>query len=132
MAILLIFDHDKYHPDPEKSQRACFRRGDVVEVFDDDKPCVIPPAAPWLIVMAKGLSVENAKRLMKPAIDTKIFDTSFRAKTRAREFVVPVDDLPKKIADELAKRRYVEVDWSEIHRHVTSKVTGETLADTLR
>lgn len=50
MAKLLVFDRDNTHSDPEKEYRGCYKKGYVVETFEDTKPYVNPPQPPFLIL----------------------------------------------------------------------------------
>lgn len=48
MAILLIIDQDRTHKDPVKDARGCWKRGMVVQVFEDDQSSITStPSAPW-------------------------------------------------------------------------------------
>ena len=61
MAILLIIDEDHHHKDPEKDARGCYKRGMVVQVFEDGTPCVDKPNPPFVIVNVPGVSKADAE-----------------------------------------------------------------------
>ena len=61
MAIFLIKDRDATHADPAKD-RLCYKRGDVVEVFEDTKPLVLPPQPPFVIVKIAGVTKAQAEK----------------------------------------------------------------------
>ena len=63
MAILLVKDCDASHLNPDKDQM-CYKRGDIVEVFEDSKPYVVPPAPPFLIVQVPGPTKAQAAAYM--------------------------------------------------------------------
>jgi len=50
MAKLLVYDKDNFHADPDKEYRGCYKKGYIVEVFEDSKPHVNPPQPPFLIL----------------------------------------------------------------------------------
>ena len=56
MAILLVFDHDNVHTDSEKDYRGCYKKGYIVQVFEDGTPYVNPPAVPFLILQITGVT----------------------------------------------------------------------------
>ena len=61
MAILLIYDRDNTHKNPEKAARGCYKRGMVVQVFEDGTPCVKEPLPPFVIVNVPGVSKADAE-----------------------------------------------------------------------
>ena len=38
MAKLLVYDKDNFHADPDKEYRGSYKKGYIVEVFEDSKP----------------------------------------------------------------------------------------------
>lgn len=73
MAILLIIDRDNTHPDPVKDARGCWKRGMVVQVFEDGTPCVKEPKPPFVIVHVPGVSKADAEAKYMAA-ETKTTD----------------------------------------------------------
>ena len=63
MTELLIKAIDATHPDPEKDRRGCYKRGDIVQVYEDGR-CTEPPSpdSKMVIVKVPGLSVELARK----------------------------------------------------------------------
>jgi len=78
MAILMIFDKDNIHADPEKEYRGCWKKGYVVEVFEDGKPYVNPPTAPFVILEVTGVTKAQAEQYM--ASWTRVVDYSVIAR----------------------------------------------------
>jgi len=79
MAILLGYDKDNTHPDPEKEYRGCYRKGYVVEVFENDKPYVNPPQPPFFILSIPELTkaqVENYMGQWQRAITYNVLQRS--------------------------------------------------------
>jgi len=50
MAKLLVYEKDNVHIDADKEYRGCYKKGYIVEVFEDSKPHVDPPQPPFLIL----------------------------------------------------------------------------------
>jgi len=50
MAKLLVYDKDNTHADPDKEYRGSYKKGYIVEVYEDSKPHVSPPQPPFLIL----------------------------------------------------------------------------------
>ena len=65
MAILLVFDHDNTHADPEKEYRGCYKKGYIVQVFEDGTPYVNPPAPPFLILQITGITQAQVEEYQK-------------------------------------------------------------------
>lgn len=122
MAIFLVMDRDKVNlSDSVKSERGCYKLGDIVEVFDDDKPCVIPPAEPFYIIKISGLSKADALKFIEPVMDETFTDAPVMVKRR--KYQVPIDDLPVKVKEALKDKRYIEIEWKTVREYVIDKVT---------
>jgi len=79
MAILLVFDHDNVHTDIEKDYRGCYKKGYIVQVFEDGTPYVNPPAAPFLILQITGVTkaqVEEYQNDWRRTIDYTVVQRS--------------------------------------------------------
>jgi len=75
----MIYDKDNLHADPEKEYRGCYKKGYVVEVFEDDKPYVNPPAHPFVILQVTGVTkaqVENYMNQWQRAITYNVIQRS--------------------------------------------------------
>lgn len=138
MPILLIKDRDATHWNPEKDLRGCYKRGDIVEVFDDSRygretlpgsgvyvvdPVFIaenPIAPPFYIVKVTGVTLERAKRLMEPDTDPAAPETT----VRRRRFRLRADDVPLTVRTALQTDRFVEVTALQIQNYIRNKRTG--------
>lgn len=132
MAIFLVMDRNKVNAlDATKDVRGCYKLGDIVEVFEDDKPCVIPPAEPFYIVKVAGLKVADALKYMEPQYNTttETVDGVSREKqvmVRRRLYHIPIDLLPRAVKTALTEKRYYETTWATVSKFVTNKITLDT------
>jgi len=133
MAIFLIKDRDATNPDPVKDQRGSYKRGNIVEVFEDDTPCVIPPAPPFMIVKVTGLTKAQAEKYTQP--ETEIINVPMTEEnptgketitTRRRAFQILVDNLPANFLAKLKTNRYVEVTFNQVRTYIKNLKTGLT------
>lgn len=125
MAILVIFGRNNTHSDPVKDQRGCWKLGDVVDVFEDDKPVVRPPAPPFYIVKISGVTKTQVEKYLAP--ETRTVTVEGREETeiiRRRLYGISVADIPAAIRNQLQSNRYVEVSWAQIRQYVRNKLTG--------
>jgi len=79
MAILLVFDHDNIHTDTEKDYRGCYKKGYIVQVFEDGTPYVNPPAPPFLVLQITGVTkaqVEEYQKDWRRTIDYTVVQRS--------------------------------------------------------
>lgn len=61
MARLLVFDRDNAHADPAVDRDACYKRGDVVYVAEDDHVfSALEQQEPFRIVDVPGLAADHA------------------------------------------------------------------------
>jgi hypothetical protein len=119
MAIFLVYDHSNFNIRTEKDQ-ACYKLGDIVEVFDDDKPCVIPPAEPFYLVKVTGLSRKDALRYIEPQWDDE--DPQRPVMLRRRLYHIPIDLIPKSVKDKIRQDRYIEIPWSQARNYILDKI----------
>ena len=125
MAILVIFGRNNIHADPVKDARGCWKLGDVVDVFEDDKSVVRPPAAPFYIVKITGVTKAQVKKYLAP--ETRVVTVEGREEIevlRRRLYGISVADIPAAIRNQLQTNRYVEVSWAQIRQYVRNKLTG--------
>ena len=127
MAIFLIMDRNKVNiQDSVKDTRGCYKLGDIVEVFDDTTPCILPPAEPFYIIKVTGLSKADALKYTESEYD--ITDPSKPVPVRRRLYSIPIDLLPKAIKTKLQKDRYYEIDWKTVSSFITNKRTLDNAA----
>ena len=122
MAILLIKDSDAVHADPVKDLRGCYKRGDVVQVFEDGTQCVIPPAPPFYIVELTGLSKLQAEKYVQSDVDRT--DPENPITLRRRRFGLVIADIPLAVRQDLQTNRYIKRPWSQVRAFVKDKITG--------
>ena len=60
MSISLISNKDNTHSDPVKDRSGCYKVGYIIQNFEDDTPCVIPPAEQFLILKVSGVTKAEA------------------------------------------------------------------------
>lgn len=133
MALLLIYDKNNTHPDPIKDQRGSYKRGDIVQIFEDSTPCVLPPAPPFVIIKVSGITKAQAEKYIQPEmgiIDVPISELAPDGKqtgiVRRRAFRLLVDDVPTAILDKLKTDRYVEVTFAQVRNYIKNLKTGLT------
>ena len=107
MALLLVYDRDNTHPDKEKDARGCYKRGMVVQCFEDGTPCVEKPNPPWIIVHVPGLSQKDAEeKYMRP--ETKLVEVQEEKETR--------------LVEETVRRRSMALDLAAVSTKVKKEV----------
>jgi hypothetical protein len=133
MAILMVYDRDNKHVDPEKDARGCYKRGYVVEVFEDDKKLVEPPAPPFLFIKVPGVSKADAEA--KYMIPEHEEITASKGEgitvnvTRRRAVKIDLDLMDKADSDALAKSRVIPaMEYSVLKAKSIDIKTSQTLA----
>ena len=114
MAIFLIKSSEVAHPDPVKD-KGRYKIGDIVQVFEDGTPCVIPPEPPFWIIEVTGLSMADALQYMQSYTDTS-------GDFVRRKYMLDYNSLSTPIKNTLQRDRYYSVAWSKISSLVISKV----------
>lgn len=132
MAILLVMDRNKVNDmDAVKDVRGCYKLGDIVEVFEDDKPLVIPPAEPFYLIKVTGLKASDALKYIEPQYDTTTepvdgVSRERRTMVRRRLYHIPIDLLPRAVKTALTEKRYYETTWATASKYLTNKITLDT------
>lgn len=96
MAILMVCDRDKTNADPVKDVRGCWKRGYIVQVFEDTQKLIIPPAEPFLFVKIPGAPVDDFESwATDPEIDTTavVKDNEPYPVVRRRAYMLDLDSL---------------------------------------
>jgi hypothetical protein len=119
MAIFLIFDHDNTHADPVKDAAGCYKRGDIVQVFDDAETVVRPPAPPFVVVKVAGITKGQAEQYTRGQMDV-----DGRTMLRRRLHGLSWADLPAGVRQALIADRYYETTWAAVRAYVKNKLTG--------
>jgi len=127
MAVFLIMDRDVNNIDPTVDLADCYKRGDIVAVYEDSVGIANPIAPPWYVVKVTGLTVAQAL----PYIESEdrydpVEDRTARVVIRRCKWQVLVDTIPAGIRSQLQATRYVEVTWAQVRSYVRNKVTGLT------
>jgi len=122
MAEFLIMAVDKTHSDPIKDKRGCYKRGDIVQVYEDGE-CKEPPApdSKFVIVKITGLSKATAEQYAKQ--DESIVDGKTGINTR-RLYHLDFSLLPKTIIDTLKTDRQITVTLSQVKNYIKNKTTN--------
>ncbi len=122
MAEFLIKAVDQYNADPLKDQRGCYKRGDIVQVYEDGA-CKEPPApnSKFVIVKIPGLSKATAEQYAKP--DEEIIGEEVKV-NRRRLYNVDFTALPKTIIDKLKADREITVTLSQVRNYIKNKTTN--------
>jgi hypothetical protein len=123
MAVFMIMDRSRTLPDTTASDRLCYKLGDIVQVFNDDKPLVIPPAEPFLFIKITGLVLTKAQR-QRFADAYFITENDEERLERKRRFGFRVADIPTAIKNKLLKDRYIEVTKTQVQNYLRNKETG--------
>ena len=121
MAIFLIMDRDHVHPDPVKDQRGSYKRGMLVEVFDDDKPLVLPPAEPFYLIKVSGCTKAQVLKYIAPDEDEV---DGIRNIIRRRLYKLEADMLPNQVKRALRDHRYYETDVATVKKYIRNLRTG--------
>ena len=130
MALLLIMAENHQHLDPVKDARGSYKRGDIVDVYEDDRHdgdfAANPIAAPFVLVRVSGLSVEQARAYIASDRVQRIDPVhGFVLDTRTRRlFRLRVDDLPASVRQALVQDRYYATTFAAVRTFIRDKVTG--------
>lgn len=122
--VLMIYDRDNTHIDPVKDQRGCYKKGYVVEVFDETKPLVIPPAPPFVFLKVTGVTKEWADKYFQPDVD--ITNPDAPVMVRRRLFRLLWENLPTAVQDAFRDNRYYETSFAAIRAYIRNLKTGLT------
>jgi hypothetical protein len=116
MAILMVMDRDHVHSDPEKDQRGSYKRGMIVQIFEDDTPIVIPPAEPFLFIKVKDAPLDDFETwATEQETSTTLVDVGNGVTeeqeivVRRRSYMIDIESLPQKAQESLITQRYCEV-----------------------
>ncbi len=122
MAEFLIKAVDASHPDSAKDARGCYKRGDIVEVYEDGI-CTRQPAAgsKMVIVKVPGFSKEQAMKYMEPHIEIQ---GDVTVTMRRRRFRLRVDDLPSGIKQTLKDDGWITVSVAQAKSFIRNKITN--------
>ncbi len=123
MAIFMLFDHDNTHPDPFKDEAGCYKRGDIVAVYEDDEPVIIPPAPPFVFLRLTGLSKAQADRFTESEVDTT--DPLDTFVVRRRRYGIPWNLVPNQVKNALQNQRYYSTSWAAARQYIRNKRTGQ-------
>ena len=112
MADILIMAIDKTHSDPTINAQKCYKRGDIIEVFEDGKLQDPPSTTPFVLIRVAGVTKAQADKYIEST------------DTLRRKFKLRVDDVPDAIKQELTTKRAVTVTLAQIKSFIRNKVTG--------
>lgn len=123
MAIFLIKDRDSSNPDP-LVDAGCYKLGDIVEIYEDDKPLIIPPAEPFYLIKIAGITKAQAEKYVYPEVD----ETNPIKPTilRRRLYKLSFDLIPNQVKNQIRNNRYYETTWAQVKQYIQNKVTLTT------
>lgn len=139
MAIFFVKDSDAIHPNPLVSLSVCYKRGDIVSVYDDAKRLRLPPVPPFWLVKITGLDWLDpiAQTLVTPLVETQMDGEIFRdVMVRRRSYGFSQADIPAPMWAELLERRSLgfteigqtQITWGPAARNfLRHKLTGEPI-----
>ncbi len=126
MALFLIMGENHTHPDPVKDARGCYKRGDIVEVMEDNQHdgniVANPIAPPFYLLRVSGLTKAEAVRYMD-----RDFDPGNGSPLRRRARHLDLSAVPAGIRTAIQATRYLEVTKAQVVNFLRNKQTG--LAD---
>ena len=131
MALLLVMGANKAHSDPLKDQRGSYKRGDIVDVYEDDRHdgdlVRNPIAPPFVLIRVNGVTAAQVRAYIEPQVTERIDpDQGFvREVVRRRLFRLRVDDLPLTVRQALVRDRYYETNAATVRRFIRNKVTNQ-------
>jgi len=123
MCELLIKAQSATHSDLTKSERGCYKIGDIVDVREDGfkwgkSEC--PPK--FYIVKLTNVSVKDAQKYIVADYDTT--DPEHPVLLHRRLYQIPIVDIPAQIKSTLQATGSVSVTWTQIKTYVVNKTTG--------
>lgn len=120
MAEFLIKAVDATHKDPVKDQRGCYKRGDVVQVYEDgecrEKPS---PNSRMVIIKIPGVPKAEFEKYTEPEISGVTGDI-----VRRRKFRLRVSDFPADMLQTLKNDKTATISTSQIKTYLLNKTTG--------
>jgi len=125
MADFLIMAKDKTHTDPDKDAR-CYKRGDIVEVFEHGKMQTPPVGSPFVLVRVTGITKAQADQYMeedKEAFITPKLEPDY-IMVRRRVYHIDYTLLPLAIINKLRDGRFIEISLLQAKNFIRNKVTG--------
>lgn len=96
-------------------------------MFEDDKPCVLPPAPPFWIIKLTGITKTQALKYTEPVMEDVVENgVAIQKIVKRRRYAFPIGLLPKNIKEILEKERYFETTFSTAKSFIQNKVTLTT------
>jgi hypothetical protein len=122
MALLLVMAVNHTHVDSVKDQRGCYKRGDIVAVYDDDKHdgdlVANPIQPPFVLIRVTGVTADQVRQYVAQELDAQSLPV------RRRLFRLRVDDLPAGVIAQLQANRYYETTAAIARQFIRNKVTN--------
>lgn len=123
MAVFLIIGDSVPERGPTEVR---YGPGDIVAVYDDAKPLVIPPAAPFWLIKLTGLSVADAQEYVAAWTEPDLISSDPEATIlrKKRRYAVGLSALPTPIINTLRRDGYIERAWSVVGPLIVDKMNG--------
>lgn len=122
MCQLLVMGINKTHIDPLKDARGCYKRGDIVEVFEDGRLQTPPFGSPFVLINITGVSKVQADKYMEPRWDSLAIDK--RLMIQRRNFHIDYTILPTALINKLRDTREATVTLTQVKNYIRNKETG--------
>ena len=127
MAQLLIRLTDRTHPVPSVAS-TLYRRGDVIDVFEDGQLTVPQPVPHWAVLTVTGLSVAQAKAVLLPPAEDRDPTTDEPTLVLRRARGLNWSALPGNLRNRLTNDRFATVTLTDVAARVIDRRTGVVVA----
>ena len=118
--LLLIKDRDAVHTIPAKDAM-CYKRGDIVQVFDVGTSYVVPCAEPFYLIEVTNanLTAVDQARYQSSEVDAD------SKPMKRRAYYMDLAALPAKNAADLTAQRFTSMNWGTLRSRLKNKATGQ-------
>lgn len=120
MAVFIIRAVDKTDPDPVKN-KGLGKRGDIIDVCEDNKRYNVPPAPDYIIIRIPGLTKAECQKYTEPYIVDDVVEHK-----RLYRVLVDAATLPAQVKNKITQDRAVEIVWATARNFIQNKVTLAT------
>lgn len=124
MALVLVQLVDRTHPDPVKDQRGCYKRGDIIVIYEDwqhDGDTVKNPIRPGVcLVRVTGVTKAQLEAFIAPETTGER-----RLVTRRRAYRLDFSLMSPALRNAIETgSRFYTVSWTQVRNFVRNKTTG--------
>ena len=122
MCQLLVMAINKTHIDPFKDATGCYKRGDIVEVFEDGRLQTPQLGSPFVLINVTGVTKAQADKYMEPRWDSDNVGTRHAIQRRAYQIDYTI--LPTAFINKLRDTREATVSLTQVKNYIRNKQTG--------